>query len=265
MHSSQTSSHPISYEAAKTLINGDLGDVYRNILKDCCAPIYWFDRDVSNIEILSNGTVTLVQTPDVLIGVTAAHVVNALLTDLDTKNLQVQIMNAVINDFPSRIIDISTKYDLATFHLDEGLLSQLGKPFQPLQQWPPKPPQEGRGIMLAGYPGSERNEQGNVVDFGLFTALVSARTVTEEQITWLIEPEAQVADTKVLPPPPQYGMGGISGGPLITWLESDHYISSYVLGGIIIEHPDYSSNDFTIERVIAVRADVIMNTGRIHG
>ena len=255
--------HPISYEAAKKLLKGDLATVYRSILKDCCAPIYWFDRDDPNRRILSNGTVTFVQTPDVLIGITAAHVVNALIADFAKHNLQVQIMNAVVDNFSDKIIDISIKYDLATFRVDEELVSQLGKPLQPLLQWPPQPPQEGRGIMLAGYPGSERNEEGIVVGFGLFTALVSARTVTDKQITWLVEPENQIKNTAVLPPPSKYVMGGISGGPLITWLESDQHISTYVLGGIIIEHPDYSGNEFTIERVIAISADLIMNTGRI--
>jgi hypothetical protein len=87
--------------------------------------------------------------------------------------------------------------------------------------------------------------------------------VSDRQITWLIDPEEQVQGAAVPPPPPMYGLGGISGGPLITWIESENYVTSYALGGIISEHPDYSENDFSIERVVACRADLITTTGRV--
>jgi hypothetical protein len=58
-------------------------------------------------------------------------------------------------------------------------------------------------------------------------------------------------------------LGGISGGPLISWFESENYIATYSLSGVITEHPDYESNEFTVERVIAIRADFIQSSGRI--
>jgi hypothetical protein len=64
-------------------------------------------------------------------------------------------------------------------------------------------------------------------------------------------------------PSPRYGLGGVSGGPLISWFESESYIATYTLSGIITEHPDYEENEFTIERVIATRADFIQHSGRI--
>jgi hypothetical protein len=105
------------------------------------------------------------------------------------------------------------KTDIATFRLDEQALARLGKQVRPLENWPPRPPQEGRGIMLAGFPALERLAEGHRVNFGLFTAIVIARTVSDRQITWLIEPEAQLENANVAPPPPRYGLGGISGGP----------------------------------------------------
>jgi hypothetical protein len=41
------------------------------------------------------------------------------------------------------------------------------------------------------------------------------------------------------------------------------YAASYVLGGIITEHPDYMNNEFSVERVIAGRADLISASGRV--
>ena len=66
--------HPISLDKAKELLAGDLGDVYRHILKDCCTPIYWFRLHTKDFAIAHNATLTIVQTPKRLLGVTAAHV-----------------------------------------------------------------------------------------------------------------------------------------------------------------------------------------------
>jgi len=257
--------HPISIEEAKRHMAGDLADVYRDILKKCCAPLYWFNQKSTDRRILNNATVTFVQTPEILIGVTAAHVVQGFIKESADSDLTLMLMNYEMTDFLGRIIDVSDKYDLATIRLDAELLSSIGKELHPLQYWPPMPPQEGRGIMLAGYPAVERNATNNSVEFGLFTALVSARTVTDTQITWLIEPDARINDAKVPAPPSQYNLGGISGGPLITWLETESHFSMFALGGIIKEHPDYESNNFSIERVITARADLINPSGRIHG
>lgn len=244
---------------------GDLGDVYRNILKTSCAPLYWYRTDRKDLSILHNGTVTFVKTPDRLLGVTAAHVLRAYLADANRGGIRLQIMNGLVDDMPSRIIHMSERLDIATFAVDESLLQSLGKEIVPLANWPPCPPQEGRGIMLAGYPAVERAAESNRVAFGLFTALVVARTVTDMQITWLIEPETRLANAKIPAPPSQYGLGGVSGGPLISWFESENHIATYALAGIITEHPDYETNEFSVERVIAVRADFISTTGRITG
>jgi hypothetical protein len=255
--------HPISVERAKELMAGDLGDVYRNILKTSCAPLYWYRADRGDLSILHNGTVTFVRTPERLLGITAAHVLRAYLAHSANGGVRLQLMNSVVEDMPARIIGLSDRLDIATFAVDEALLHGLGKETVPLATWPPRPPQEGRGIMLAGYPAIERAAESNQVTFGLFTALGTARTVTDVQITWLIEQEAQLANAKIPPPPPQYGLGGISGGPLISWFKGENHLATYALSGIVIEHPDYEQNEFYIERVVAVRADRIHDSGRI--
>jgi hypothetical protein len=42
---------------------------------------------------------------------------------------------------------------LVTLAIDDKLMSRIGKDAEPLSTWPPRVPQEGRGILLAGYPG----------------------------------------------------------------------------------------------------------------
>lgn len=257
--------HPISMENARKLIAGNLGNVYRNILKTSCAPIYWYRGGHKDRSIRHNGTVTFVKTPQRLLGITAAHVLNAYFRDADDEGVRLQIMDAIVDDMKDRRVHQSENLDIATFSVDEALLKSVGKDIVPLSDWPPRPPVEGRGIMLAGYPGIERDERSNEVTFGLFTALGIARTVTDKQITWLIDRERHVADDRIPLLPPEYGLGGISGGPLISWFESDQHIATYALSGIITEHPDYQNNEFSVERIVAIRADVIQDSGRITG
>jgi hypothetical protein len=256
--------HQITLERARELMGGPLADVCRGILRDCCAPIFWFRGDRTDQSILNNGTVTFVRTPELVLGVTAAHVLQGYLDD-DAKfdRVTLQLFDAVVDDLQARIIHLSDNLDVATFAVDDALLARLGKRVVPLANWPPQVPQEGRGIMLAGYPAVERLVARKNLDFGLFTALVTARTVTDKQITWLVERDAMLVDARIPMPPPNYGFGGVSGGPLVTVLESEQSIATFALGGIISEHPDYAGNEFAIERVVAVRGDFITSNGRI--
>ena len=261
---SSVDEHPISLEKAKELLAGDLGDVYRGILAGCCVPVYWFNLGTKDFSISHNGTLTIARTPKALLGITAAHVFRQYERDSKNGRARLQLMNEVVDDLGRRLIDISDKLDLATFAFDENLVKRLGR--TPLGVWPPRPPQEGKGIMISGFPAVERIESKDfAVNFGLFTAIGVARTVTEKQITWLLEREFQLAKARVPAPPPEYDLGGISGGPLISWFESPNHVSHYCLSGIVIEHPDYKNDKDMrpIERLIAIRADSIAESGKI--
>lgn len=255
---------PISLDKAKELLAGDLGDVYRGILASCCVPIYWFSLGTKVVSILHNGTLTIVKTPTRLIGITAAHVLHQYEIDSKESKLRLQLSNEVADDFISRVIDFSDQLDVATLELDQDLVKRLG--CTPLGNWPPRPPKEGRGIMIAGFPAVERTDSRNFeVRFGLFTALGIARTVTDKQITWLLEREFMLANDRIETPPPEYNLGGISGGPLVGWFESDAFVAHYCLSGIVVEHPNYKGNQDVpvIERLIAIRADTITDSGKI--
>jgi len=201
-----------------------------------------------------------------LLGVTAAHVLRGYRADAKREYVRMRIWDAVVDDLDERVICLPSQgeIDIATLEVDEQLLRTVGKEIVPLG-WPPHPPQEGRGILLAGYPGDERLIEQGTVNFGLFTAIVIARTVSEKQITWLIERDWQLDTAEIPPPPPEYNLGGVSGGPLITLLETDSYVATHTLGGIIAEQPDYEKSDFSIERVVATRADLVSANGRIAG
>ena len=195
---------------------------------------------------------------------TAAHVLLGYLEDTEREDVTLQIFDAVIDDMLGRIVHLPDHLDVATFAVDDALLARLGKPVVPLANWPPRAPQEGRGIMLAGYPAVERLVEGNRVNFGLFTALVVARRVrtcrspgssSAVQCSTMRGFRSRHQTTAWVE---------LSGGPLITWLETEQHLATFALGGIISEQPDYGNNEFAVERVVAARADFIAPNGRIH-
>lgn len=239
--------HPISVERAKELMAGELADVYRGIVSAACAPIFWHRKPGP---ILHNGTVTLARTPKRLLAITAAHVLRQYLDDHSKSPVQLQIMNFRFDN--PEIIDISDELDLATMAVPDRLLKEAGKVLVPLENWPPRRPQEGRGIMLGGFPGEDRRETKPMVDWGLFTALGIARRVLGTQITWRVDREFGYGNL-----PDHHDLGGISGGPLIGWFETPAHFTHYALCGIISEAHQ------VLENVTAGRADCITDQGLI--
>jgi hypothetical protein len=239
-------------------VTGPFGDVVRDILKGCCVPVLWFQLDRQNPAVLHNASMTLVTSSKATFGVTAAHVERTFAKHRRDQRVRLQIFDAVVDDLLERAIAISDGLDLATIGLGSGVLSQLGKDVVPLRTWPPLAPAPGRGIMLAGYPGQERlNSAPLEVDFGLFTVLGIARSVSDEQITWVVERDYGVDVSKIPTLPRNSDLGGISGGPLVGWFESPNHLATYRLSGII------SQAHAGLERVIAKRADFIRDDGTI--
>lgn len=244
--------HPIDIELAKKLIAGNLGNEYRSILKASCAPIFWHRFGTEKQTVLHSATITLIKTPKRLLGVTAAHVIRKYQQDHFDSPVKLQIMNMLFEE--PEIIAISDELDLATLSISEDQLSQIGKHIVPLSMWPPMLPGEGRGIMLAGYPGDDRfYPSSGKVNFGLFTALGIARRVTGSQITWHADRDESVGNL-----PPNQNLGGISGGPLIGWFETANFLAYYAFCGIIKQaHQE-------LENVVAGRADFIAEDGSIN-
>lgn len=245
--------HPLTIERAKELINGELGEMYRGILRRCCAPIYWHQRRGTSTQILNSGTVTFARTPKRLMAITAAHVVRCYEKTHSSAEwpLHLQVMGATFN---LEVIGISDDLDLATLVIDDKLLSRIGKEVEPLSSWPPRIPREGSGILLAGYPAADRLQPKPMeLNWGLFTAICVARRVIREQITWVAERRTDIKTDLPL----NHDLGGISGGPLIGLFESANHVTHHVLSGII------SQAHQGLENVVARRADFICEDGSI--
>lgn len=209
--------HPIDSEAKAREIIELTGVPCREFIASCCVPIFWWATNQPGCNVLANGTITLIQTPTKVLGVTADHVVAECLEAFEAGNVCVQVADTSAHDLKARVIARSAELDLATLEFG-GLIERLGWPDkQPLRSWPLIPPQENRGIMIGGYPGIERRVDGpKEVNFGIFTALAVARTVSEDQISCLFEREFMIDSGPIQTLPPNTDLGGISGGPVIT-------------------------------------------------
>src|SRR5436309_3235191 len=92
-----------------------------------------------------------------------------------------------------------------------------------------------------------------------FSAITIARTVTGDQITILIPRDEWVKNSLPL----NCELGGISGGPIIGIFETEAFVAHHSLSGIIVEHPNYAVSDFSVERIVGARADVVTESGMI--
>ncbi|MEQ9638481.1 MAG: hypothetical protein RIM84_00525 [Alphaproteobacteria bacterium] len=247
---------PLSEEDARAIMAGGFADACREILSGACAAIFWFAQDDADRPILGNGSVTFLQTPERLLGVTAAHVIRGYQAVRDVRPVTLQIGDEIFEKL--RTIAISDRLDIATFELTARTLAGNGKPIVPFASWPPVAPLEGFGIMVAGYPGGERRIEGRLeVNFGLFTGLGIARRVTVDQVTWLIEREYCMEGGPVPAMPPNYDLGGISGGPLVALWESAAGLVTYRLAAIV------SEANAGLEHIVGKRAEYIQPDGSI--
>ena len=247
--------HPISAERAAELMGGELGSYYRDIMRRACSPFYWHAPGTDGKRhIRANGTLTYVRSNERTFGVTAHHVFAAYLEQTDEPGITLQLGDA---PFTVDLIASSPELDLVTLSLPPGIADAVHKDIMPVPL--PRPgdePQEGRGIMLAGFVGEDRREgPGPLVGWGMLAAIGVARRVTQKQITWMVERERNI-DTHAFPVNKE--LGGISGGPLIAWFEkAGGLLSFHSLAGIIVEA------NSTIENVVAIRAEYIRADGTL--
>lgn len=242
--------HPIKPEQAKALVGGELGAQYRSILSQICSPIFWHRSQPQNgSEILSNGTVTFARLKDQIVGITAAHVVRGFERANNDAPCALQIGNAA---YDLDVLGIDDGLDLAVLRLPGATIDALGKQIMPLPLCQPGDVvQEQRGILLAGFPGEDRRDEGrHQVGWGLFVAIGIARRVNEVQITWSPDYANHIPAEGIPDLPMHKDFGGISGGPLVGLFEKGGGALQYFsLAGILVE-----ANNI-LDVVVACRLD----------
>ncbi len=121
----------------------------------------------------------------------------------------------------------------------------------------PMAPQIERGVLFAGFPARERRFLSpREIESGIYTALTVAHNVSDRQISGHFVRERQVDKPGRPTAPFGYDIGGVSGGPLVTIVDSA-YLHYWRLGGVMTE---FNAN---LEAFSATRADFIRPDGTL--
>ena len=223
-----------------------------------CAPFWWSVAKPTDTKarILHNGTISYVDTGSRQIGVTANHVYQAYLADLEHHGavaIESQFASSTI--YPEkRVIASSKAWDIATFDLPEVFVSaSAGRPksHHHAVQWPPARAQKGDVVLYGGFPGVLREEKGHIAELPFQWAAGRVNDVGDENI--ILEPDFDtmqwVGDEANDHP------GGWSGGPVFREVEGVP-IARLELVGFIYEFP--------LQQAVSARhADVVLADGNL--
>jgi hypothetical protein len=149
--------------------------------------------------------------------------------------------------------------------LTKGAAERIGKRpvLAPAGDWP-SPPKPGEQVMFCGFPAQERIViSAGEINFGFHSGMTAAASVTDHQITVRFEREFMIDQHGTGLPPLGYGLGGISGGPLLVPDFRDG-VWMWRLGGVIAQATEERPpHEVLIEMVVAHRAEYIQANGTI--
>jgi hypothetical protein len=264
---------PESVNEAKLIMSSGLAESELAFVASICAPLYWAIRRPDGTVQSSNGTAFFLNAGSGVFGVTACHVIDGWRRSQqleDAGPLRIGAQGSSLQlDWDARQIDADSAIDIATFTTDQSEVTKLGKTvltgFQ--RAWPPGPPQQGRGIYYCGYPGvATLHPSPREVCFGCMPGSGIASSVNERDISTQIEREHWVAAFGHRLPPENFAFGGISGGPMLTVVETST-LRPWALAGVIFQGPNPSGNlDEAIaglEIIKARRAHFVLPNGTL--
>jgi hypothetical protein len=262
----------LSIEEGRALIYGGLGKYELELVISFCAPLAWTVRNQNGDIHSRNGTVFFLDVGEGTFAVTACHVIDGWrqsTADEDAGPLRVAGNGYSVQlDWDARVIDAHAGIDIATFRIDRDEVRALGKSvltgFQ--KQWPPDPPVERGGIYYCGYPGvGTRQHLPREVIFGAAAGYGEASSVSEKDVSTLIERERLIPLLGSGVHPENFDFGGISGGIMLMILQNQ--LRSWALAGVIYQGPNTSENPEEaitgLEIIKARRAHFILPNGRL--
>jgi hypothetical protein len=233
----------------------------RVAVRSSLLPVFLGDIRSENPTVENNGTAFIFQPGSSPCLVTAGHVYERATKLEQTSSSGKTGVGTCRMAFSNRLIALDGDLDLATIRLSAEEAQELGTDPVPLGRfgWPPPVPEENELAVLAGYPGTERNQGGDDrVEMGLYTAYLRIASVGSRQIRFTID-NAELDDFLGKGMPPEgYPLGGLSGAPVIVLERGD--CLTWRLCGVVTDQQVLFGQD----TVLAGRADFILDSGRIN-
>lgn len=205
---------------------------------------------------------------EVTLGVTAAHVLKALQA-VEHSDLIQSSIGSDLGFTSSRLIDCDDAIDIATFQISRKEIEAIGKTSVTGSQsaWPPEPPEAQRGVHFAGFPEVEQIQQHETAtSFGVVTAGGIATSVNERDVSSQIERNELISLLPAGLPPENYDFSGMSGGPMLSVVETNS-LRTWRPAGVIYQGPNISTDPNQaiagLEIIRARRIDFIMPDGTL--
>jgi hypothetical protein len=241
---------------AIALLKGPYGREISNIASSYTSAINW-PSGPSAVDI-DNGSIFFLDCGSGPLAVTAYHVYEGYLKRKKL-NSRLKCKIGSVSFVPEdRLIDRDQELDIVTFTIDKKEVEADGKVIHRVDpnNWPPKPPDIGKGIFFAGYP-KEYRRAGNSKEyvFGTYVGVLTATLVNEQHIACQFDRDEIVDMFGNDELPKRQFLGGLSGAPLWTLVQTN--IFSWRLGGIIYKfNPEF-------DLLYARRPDCILTDGQI--
>jgi hypothetical protein len=255
-------------------LSGHHAHLSPNLLEDCraiadsllpyCISLFWHDSAAGWPRRIRGGSCFVLHIGDRFIGVTAAHVIEALQRDRSsTGGLFCQLGKTGYDPRPF-VIGWDTRLDVATFSVPPHAIAACGgRPVDvAISDWPSPHPRDGEALVLTGFPESSiRTEADFSAAFYAYGALTVAETVTDTEILVTYDPARDRDLIGHCPPPLGFNMSGCSGGPVFAVRRDGESVRSYPVGLIFRgpgERPSGSTMGFDIiraRRIHMIRED----------
>lgn len=190
----------------------------RALAKSAAVPVWWW-RDSVRVgdSILHNGTLTAVNTGAKTICVTAGHVYEQYLADIDAhEDVECQIGNVRVR-LEEWLIAHDSAVDLATFEISPILVAGSGVRVQAAHAWPPSNLREKDIVVLGGYPGRFRSERQGAVDSAFASFFAPVAQASEEHSAFQLNLGDSYWPDGSGGMPERSELGGMSGGPIFKY------------------------------------------------
>jgi hypothetical protein len=217
-------SRQVSEEEAKRIMASGLGEAELRCITSITAPLFWVDKQGEKEFKARNGSVFFLDAGEGSFAVTAAHVIQGWRDDCRSENIVTLQVGDLPVDFDGAhaIIASHAAMDIATFRITKREVESLGKTVLTGYQkaWPPRPPDQGKGLYFSGFLGVGRLwMSAREISFGAAPGSGVASSDSEIDVSSQIERENLIAVLGGGVPPENYDFGGISGGPMVAVVE----------------------------------------------
>jgi hypothetical protein len=228
-------------------MKGELERAELNFAVSVTAPLFWAIRQANGGYVAKNGSAFFLNTGKRLFGVTAHHVIEEWRHDRsrhDEVHYFLSGQGWACRFTDDWLIDADPAIDIATFDITPEQLKLIDRAVLtgPQKSWPPAPPKIDGRIYYCGFPGLGRvwPSPSSEIRFGTVVSSGAASSVSELDISTVINREYLHPILGQGVPPEDFDYGGMSGGPILSVVETP--LHSWVLAGIIYPGPNPSGD-----------------------